>query len=140
MLRQTGRQHKNNRWTDSNSDRKNNILIAGDKYTKVRKIMFSLQRYKTCMYYVCMYICINVCTSVYFSENNVMIYVFTSFLPMRLHLNGLCNFTPSEVAELKANPLQSHVVLHSLRHNIARQPPWSYHSRKTMITAETTKP
>lgn len=43
-----------------------------------------------------------------------------------------------QILELKANPLQSHAVLHSIRHNIARQPPWSYHSRRTM-TAETIK-
>lgn len=78
----------------------------------------------------------------YFSKNNVVVCIFTFF--MRLSQNSLFNFTTSAVAEqtheLKATHLQSHTVLHSIRHNdTERSPQWSCHSR-TAMTATMAKP
>lgn len=137
-----------NRWTDSDSDGQNSILIAGDKYTKDRKITYDeedrqRQVWKqeeglnqpdnmlSCltMYISSMYICIYY-AYMYNSESNMMIFIFTSFIHMGLCQNSLCNFKPSEVAGLKANHLQGHMVLHSIQNNSTTgQPQCSYHSK-----------
>lgn len=85
------------RWTDSHSDRETNILMAGDYYTTGRKIMYDAegrqkgmnarrrvsirrQRARLCKdgIYVCVY------EYMYFRENNVVVYIFTSFIHMGL--------------------------------------------------------